>query len=188
MKNMKKNDGYVVVYVLIVFTILSLVAVSICSVALKNLKAQRASVDRMEVRYEAEAYLQEFVAKIGQLKLEFDVSHAEAYDTQEEIVQKVKEDLAAQASAGLSITANSFAFSDESASLEIEAVYTDADGRTAKIDAELLVPVAVQLIQDASYDNPETTEITETLDQYTYEVSGPIQYKDYTISYEGGGA
>ena len=44
MKHLKKDDGYVLVYVLIVFTVLALVAGSICTMALNNLKAQKADV------------------------------------------------------------------------------------------------------------------------------------------------
>lgn len=64
MKHMKKNDGYVMVYVMIVFTILSFVAVSICGMAVKNLQAQKATINRMTARYEAEAVLQQFIAEV----------------------------------------------------------------------------------------------------------------------------
>lgn len=185
MKHMKKNDGYVVVYVLIVFTILSLVAVSICSVALKNLKAQRASVDRMEIRYEAEGYLQEFVAKIGQLKSDVEVESTAAAEAQfwgamvplENSNFTVDEDA----------DNNSFdaeANKTKIAELTVHATYTE-NSNTAQIDAVLKVPVTVT--EHPIPDDPATPE-DETDSQYTYQVSGPIQYKDYTISYEGGGA
>lgn len=66
-KHLRKDDGYVMVYVLIAFTILALVAGSICAVALNNLKAQKADVARMEARYAAEGELQKFVAKVEAL-------------------------------------------------------------------------------------------------------------------------
>lgn len=69
MKHLKKDDGYVLIYVLIVFTILSFVAVSICTTALNNLKAQKADVARMEARYEAEGYLQQFIAEVEALEI-----------------------------------------------------------------------------------------------------------------------
>lgn len=69
MKHLRKDDGYVLVYVLIVFTILALVAGSICAMALNNLKAQKADVARMEARYAAEGELQKFVAEVGALKV-----------------------------------------------------------------------------------------------------------------------
>jgi len=68
MKHLRKDDGYVLVYVLIVFTILSLVAVSICGMALRNLQAQKADAARMEARYAAEGVLQQFVAQVEELE------------------------------------------------------------------------------------------------------------------------
>ena len=67
MKHLRKNDGYVLVYVLIVFAVLSFVLVSICTMALKNLQAQEMAVRQMETRYEAEGYLQQFVAGVEAL-------------------------------------------------------------------------------------------------------------------------
>ena len=67
MKYLKKNDGYVLVYVLAVFAVLSIAAASTCTMALKNLQAQQEDVARMEKRYEAEGYLQQFVAEVEML-------------------------------------------------------------------------------------------------------------------------
>lgn len=64
MKHLRKDDGYVLVYVLIVFTILSFAALNIYTAAVKNLQAQKAAVARMEARYEAEGYLQQFLAEV----------------------------------------------------------------------------------------------------------------------------
>jgi len=55
---------------LIAFTILALVAGSICTMALNNLKAQKADVERMEARYEAEGELQRFIAEVEALTVE----------------------------------------------------------------------------------------------------------------------
>lgn len=205
MKHLKKNDGYVVVYVLIVFTILSLVAVSICSVALKNLKAQRASVDRMGVRYEAEAYLQEFIANVerltsGETKYsEDEIRGAIETAVPDEIIHTGVNGTAELISSTFSCLDDirgQFETDAEDGDtkiillpLNVLAKYTDDGGRTAKIDAVLNVPVLVEIDIITTLDDPSTPENEADInEQYMYEVSGPIQYKDYTISYEGGGA
>ena len=67
MKNLKRCDGYVLPYVLVVFLILSAVAVSICTVSLNNLKAQEAAVKRAQALYTAEGEVEKVVAKIWEL-------------------------------------------------------------------------------------------------------------------------
>lgn len=64
MKHLRKCDGYVLPYVLVVFLILSAVAVSICSTSLNNLKAQEAAVERSKALYEAEGEVEKFVAGV----------------------------------------------------------------------------------------------------------------------------
>ena len=62
---MKKNSGgYVLVYVLIVIVLLSLLALGVCSIALRNLQTQQASVEQMQEHYEVEGNMERFVAKL----------------------------------------------------------------------------------------------------------------------------
>ena len=62
---MRKNeDGYVLLYVLVVLVLLSLTAAAVCSIALHNLQAQRSSVEQMQERYAAEGLGEQFVAKL----------------------------------------------------------------------------------------------------------------------------
>ena len=62
---MRKNeDGYVLLYVLVVLVLLSLTAAAVCSIALHNLQAQRSSVEQMQKRYAAEGLGEQFVAKL----------------------------------------------------------------------------------------------------------------------------
>lgn len=64
---LKRNDGYVLPYVLIVFLVLSFVAVSICSISLSNLRAQEASIARTQDLYEAEGEMEVLVAQLCEL-------------------------------------------------------------------------------------------------------------------------
>ncbi len=59
-----RNEGYVLVYALIVAAVLTAVVLGVFSVSLNNLKAQQAMVDDMKARYEAEGYLEMVVAEI----------------------------------------------------------------------------------------------------------------------------
>lgn len=63
---MKKryDDGYVLVYVVVVIVILSILVPAACANSLRNLKAQQASVERMQQLYEAEGQIERFVAEM----------------------------------------------------------------------------------------------------------------------------
>ena len=60
----KKSDGYVLVYVLIVIVVLSLLALGVCSITLRNLQTQQASVEQMQEQYEVEGQMERFIAKL----------------------------------------------------------------------------------------------------------------------------
>ena len=60
---MKKNDGYVLLYVVFVIIILCFVAVWLSGSALGGIKEQREAVEQLQSRYEAESVLEKFAAK-----------------------------------------------------------------------------------------------------------------------------
>ena len=64
MKQLRKNDGYVLPYVLIVFLVLSFAAVSICSISLRNLRAQEESIARTQDLYKAEGMMEKVLAQV----------------------------------------------------------------------------------------------------------------------------
>lgn len=66
------------------------------------------------------------------------------------------------------------------AEMTVHATYT-GDGKTARIDAALKVPVTVT--EHPIPDDPDTSE-DESGSEYTYQVSGPVQYTAYDISYK----
>lgn len=61
---MKKNDGYVIIYVVFVILFLCIIAVGTCTSALNNLKIQYASVKQMQDRYTAEGDIEQFMAEV----------------------------------------------------------------------------------------------------------------------------
>ncbi|MCD8375053.1 MAG: hypothetical protein LUC20_08200 [Oscillospiraceae bacterium] len=62
-RKLKNNGGYVLIYVLVVFALLSALAGTVSGVALKNLRAQEVAISRMEHLYAAEGKIEELVAK-----------------------------------------------------------------------------------------------------------------------------
>ena len=60
----KKNDGYILLYVMVVVMTLCILAASICASAVRNLKVQQHSVDHMKFVYEAEGVGERFVAEL----------------------------------------------------------------------------------------------------------------------------
>ena len=65
---MKKHDeGYVLPLVLVVMIVMCLIATSLMSFSLQNLKSQQASIDRMVEKYEVEGVIEIIEVKLSQL-------------------------------------------------------------------------------------------------------------------------
>lgn len=169
MKHLRKDDGYVMVYVLIAFTILALVAGSICAVALNNLKAQKADVARMEARYAAEGELQQFVAEVEALtttRLSEETAEVGLDET-----DRAKETAEA-------------AFWDQVFAPENVSLLEDIAAGTKKIEITAkaekagylaTIHAVAELTVQTSY-NDETSKATCTMSHW--------QYTSYDISYE----
>lgn len=76
----KHNEGYTLPLVMVVMVILCLAAVSIMSVALRNLKAQQASVQRMQDQYVAAGMIEKVVAQLESIEVGKYISLLEIYD------------------------------------------------------------------------------------------------------------
>lgn len=63
----KHNEGYSLVLVLVVLTLMSLVAAFILSFSLRNLQSQTAAVERMEQKYAAAGEIEKVVAQLENL-------------------------------------------------------------------------------------------------------------------------
>lgn len=63
----KREEGYVLLYVLVAISLLSVLAASICTITLRNLQTQHASVNRTEALYETEGKV-EALAVVAQGK------------------------------------------------------------------------------------------------------------------------
>jgi len=58
------EGGYILLYVMVVILTLCILAASICTSAVRNLKVQQASAEHMEFVYEAEGVVERFVAEL----------------------------------------------------------------------------------------------------------------------------
>ncbi len=61
----KRDEGYVLAFVLVVIVVICLVAVSMMTVSLRNLEAQTASVERMQDKYQALGLMEETIASVS---------------------------------------------------------------------------------------------------------------------------
>ena len=54
----KRQEGYVLVYVLIVIVLLALIGSTVCAISVRNLKAQQSSLARAQASYKAEGQVE----------------------------------------------------------------------------------------------------------------------------------
>ena len=71
MKNMKKQDGYVLVYVLVVVLVIGIIAVSALTAAGRNLNSQAAAVKYTQDKYEAEGAIELFVSELQAASIDY---------------------------------------------------------------------------------------------------------------------
>ena len=71
----KYNEGYALPFVLVVLVVMCIIAVGIMDFSLRNLQSQKATIQRMEAKYEAAGKIEEIVAAIQNGKSHvFDIS------------------------------------------------------------------------------------------------------------------
>lgn len=61
----KRDEGYVLPYVMVIMLVLAIVASSIMAISLKSLKAQQSSIQRMQDQYTAAGEIEKVVALLG---------------------------------------------------------------------------------------------------------------------------
>lgn len=156
---MKKHDeGYVLPLVLVVMIVMCLIATSLMSFSLQNLKSQQASIDRMVEKYEAEGAVEIVVAKLEGTSL--------GSESLENYISKVKE-LAESAISSGSVTYElQEKGSNNLYSLEITACsFTESGSKHIEVTVSCTVEFAVD---EGSITN--------------------VVYRSYEISNTGGGS
>lgn len=186
----RNNGGYVLVYVVVVIVILCILVPAACSNSLQNLKAQQASIERMQQLYAAEGQIEQFVAEVEEqskgLQGEGDASNAKTA-----FAGKVS-DVASGIASDMVDSASSEEFSlkrtpdgNEKYQCEIPLVSTAGD---VTIEAVVEADVGINV----TYHPEEPGSGKEGW--YTYEITDcTITYESYDISAttesepEGGG-
>lgn len=182
---MKKryDDGYVLVYVVVVIVILSILVPAACANSLRNLKAQQASVERMQQLYEAEGQIERFVAEM-QSETVVGLSH-DGYDTSEK-AEKAAKDAFKEAVIGIpnTVVDNPTAFDprwkgDQNNQCEIPVT---SKAEKIKITARINVTLGIETEEykaEVQAENGETKEEP----RYSYKITScTITYDSYDIS------
>lgn len=131
----KHNEGYSLVLVLVVLTLMSLVASFILSVSLKNLKSQTAAVTRMQDEYTAAGEIEKVV---GKLKA-FEDGSLESGElcTETEMKEKV---MALISSVNACVTMESFEISGGDLLIDLK---TDMENQSVNIACRLRITAPV---------------------------------------------
>ncbi len=119
MKNMKKNDGYIMVYVLVVVLVVSMVAVAACTAAIRNFKAQSAAVSYSQDKYVAQGVVELFMAGLKDAAVE--VAQEVADDVKEN-----KEEIKSETTYGNPMELTTFVGSEDYIKLSIQDGIDDA--------------------------------------------------------------
>lgn len=85
---MKKQDGYVMVLVLVVILVLSIVSAGLMALSVANVKNQRNSIERMQDKYTAQGMIEQTIAKLSQGGKEIPLSNEIHYTNETEQVEK----------------------------------------------------------------------------------------------------
>ena len=169
----KDNGGYALVYVLIVVLVLCAIAMTICTVALRNYQTQARSVAYTRLLYQAEGEIEKLASVAEQLS---ELRVTGEYNSKDKAAGAYQSSLQGKWR-GTGCTPLSFSGSSDS--MKVSASY---ENESVQIDAELQIELKYQEIPH--YSNG-------VVSGYTYQVTKAElkQYNTYTITHltaEGG--
>ena len=178
MKQLRKDDGYILVYVLVVFLVLSFAAVAICTGSVKNLRAQQASVERTQALYQAEGQMEHFVARMDKMEATTPVSGGSKAAAKDHAQEAFWHDLRI-----LDDSLEHISVDFDHSTLDSLVVQGVSKDGTAKIDAELRVHLKLE-IEEITSGDPISPVISYIC---AYAMSQGAVYQSYDISYSAGG-
>ena len=170
---MKKHDeGYALVFVLVVMAVLGIVATTLMTGAMKNLQAQNTSLFQMQDKYEAAGKIEKFVAKIED---ETPYNAAEPKGKLDDAQRMIVQNLEGYAGNGnnyngIGIEFVSFTWSDDYSCVVKLIAEPDADEE----EDEALVRIVCELA---------LVNIIKSQDGKFYGDKPTIDYKSYTVEY-----
>ena len=202
---MRKSDGgYVLLYVLAVLVVLALLALTVSSIALSNLRGQRAAVGNMQDRYAAEGVMEQAVARLqdsGTGPCSLSGSGFSSRTAAENALQDACTDLIGAMSesagdpdggiSGLSISVTGIAQAEDEQFTFTTQAEAAAEGQ--QVSATLLVTLSVEIDSypvTVGTPDPETG-VSPTEERFRYKVNSvSLSYDSYqiqTLEPEGGG-
>lgn len=177
----KRQDGYVLAYVMVALAFLAALVLIVYTVALGNLKSQQASLERTQQMYAAEGVAERAAAKLAGVSSNEESNQP---DAETDFKSKLKGAVNGIGSSGNcriddtgrtdnGINLNVSEVGNGTCTFTIVATGSDVGGSHAVVKATIELPVKVT---PPSNDDGTTS--------YTVEVSGPITYNSYDITYE----
>ena len=185
----KHDEGYALVFVLVVVVVLSVIAIALMTGALKNLQAQSSSIERMEDKYVAEGMIEVVVTtlnvELSKYNPGFTVLSSESIaECRSEIASAVDDYLQRAKNKIPDLNENQPTLINKTLEFSVEWETLDEDDLENNQDLYVAI--------DASYGSVQIRcrLLLNDIIQYAdakWDYSKPvISYKEYQISYVGG--
>lgn len=179
----KRQEGYVLVYVLIVIVLLALIGSTVCAISVRNLKAQQSSLARAQASYKAEGQVEQALGTIAAAPdaTDWKVSAVKGADNAvikaaalTDFTAWLKAELSSLGFPDCEITQDQTALDDDPVYLLISLT---AHADTQQVSAQVRVPV-----QFTVTGTPEPIENDSENSLYSYSLSvGNISYLSYRV-------
>lgn len=165
----KEKGGYALLYVMVVVMVLCAISMMICTVALRSLQSQEASVRRMQDLYAAEGEIERIKAKI---------ESPDARKSGSGDIDDAKRDFCAATEIDVDSLVDSTSAGED---IYCYNLVVEQEGEIVTVKAKLEIVLGINLVPDIA----ETTEINEA----KYEIiSNSVTFTSYTIENTGGGS
>lgn len=179
MRARKGREGYVLLYVVVVIILLSVVAMTICTISLRNLQSQQASLERTRQLYAAEGEIERFVANVESEALEVTAVESEKTGAAKTAFENQMTTICEN---GSSVTLGDKSW--DAAGTACTVTVTAVDG-TVSVSARIVFQLT---IPESTEENAGTGGESEEPPQETYQITVDFEsYKSYTIDSAGTG-
>lgn len=183
----KGTEGYVLIYVLVVFILLGLACTTVCTFALNGLKTQRAALESDRQRYAAEGLVEQVSAllmdsSLGPAKLAGEGFTSSA-NAQADLVSKYTEMMDALDTEDLAVSVENNVWDDEADTCTFETkIQAEQEGQQVSAVLSVTLPVSIDSYSvDVGEPDPETGEQpTETRWKYSV-TSASLSYDSYQV-------
>ncbi|MBQ9330809.1 MAG: hypothetical protein IJ221_07540 [Oscillibacter sp.] len=180
----RRDEGYILIYVLVVVVVLCAIVTGVCTVALRNLQTQERSIQRTRALYEAEGAIEELIAQLE--TYETGVQDGDEGDAKDnfEAYAKGRPDITA-ASKKLETDQTTWKWEDRDVNGDTKAILLIPIA-TAVPDSQIVISTTLEVlphIKDKSTTKTETIDGVEAeVTEEKYQISGAaVTYTSYQI-------